>query len=92
MVCLIILRRSRVGHPRVAIRSVMTMGCNLGTKNTLGISAVACSVNMVYFPSLFRYLLQCIYPVEDVLALIVFVIVQLCFLINILPAVIPKNP
>ena len=25
MVCLIILRRSRVGHPRVAIRSVVTV-------------------------------------------------------------------
>ena len=27
MACLIILRRSRVGHPRVAIRSVVAVWC-----------------------------------------------------------------
>ena len=62
----------------------MTTGCKLGTKNALGISAVACLVNVVYFTCLFHYLFQCMRPVEDVLALILFVLLQLCLLINIL--------
>ena len=35
MVCLIILRRSRVGHPRVAIRSVVTDGGHALTRRAL---------------------------------------------------------